>query len=311
MSDIHVRPATALDVDPILDALEPQEFVKPLTREQLRALFTYPWTPPRDYGLVLIGDDSVQGYEGIVYSPPRDIEGQRLTMANLTTAFVNPKYRTRRTPEGVVRYSIELIRAAQRTDCLVTVFSAKGPNNVVPRLLASLGFDEVSSAERFYGLGTHAGTLLFPKGRVLAGAGRIAAMITPEQRRILDDHQPFGCGFYLIEQGARRCFIVTKRRHYRGEFLYPSVKSPRISRRHLPVGDVFYMSDPDVARASWGRFIATVARTERTVGVTCAESFFGGQVPAGTELPQKILAFGPRPSARAVDKLYSELVLLP
>lgn len=310
-TDIYIRRATATDIDAILDVLEPQEFIRPLTREQLRCLFTYTWTAARDLGLLLIGDDAVQGYEGIVYSPERVIEGQRLTTANLTTAFVRPKYRTRRTAEGVVRYSVELIREAMSTGCLVTVFSAKGPNNVVPRLLAGLGFEEVSSAERFYGLGTHWGTLLGPSGRIVAGTERVRARLSPERRTILEHHQPYGCGFYLIEQGTKQCFVVTKRRHYRGEFLYPSVKSPRVRQRHLPVGDVLHLSDPEVARGSWGRLVAHVALAERTAGVTCAESFFGGEIPAGTELPQKILTFGPKPSQRAVDKLYSELVLIP
>jgi hypothetical protein len=312
-SAIHIRPAQAADVERIIDLLEAQEFIKPLTRQQLRALFTYTWAGEKpNHGLVLVDGEKLGGYSATIYSPPRLLDGAQVVMLNAGTLFVQLRYRARRTPTGVIRYSEEVTRAVMALGCPVLVFSARGPNDVVPKILMSCGFEEVCSADRFYTAGATVSTLVRPAGAVLKGTDAIRPHLTPEQLRIMNDHEPYGCRFLLVREGDRTCFVVTKRRRYRGEWIWPSIGVARIRGRYFPVTDVLHLSDPEVAVRSWGRLVATACLTDGTVGVSCTESFFGGAVvPSGTALPQRVLTYGLTTSLRSVDKLYSEQVLLP
>ena len=57
---MRIRPASAADVDKMLDLLEPEEFVQPLTRAELRRLFDYEWADTKiNFGIVLEAGESV------------------------------------------------------------------------------------------------------------------------------------------------------------------------------------------------------------------------------------------------------------
>jgi hypothetical protein len=306
-----IRQAQPADVERILDLIEHQEFIRPLTREQVRRLFTYTWADPKpDVGLILTAGDTVAGLAATVYSPTRTLDGLPTVTLNAGTLFVAMRYRARRTASGVVRYSEELARAVMRQGFPVLVFSARGPNDVVPKILLGLGFEEVCSADRFYAAGTGRGTLWRPSGAVVTALDEIRRYLTAEQRTILRDHEPYGCRFFVVREGERSCLVVTKRRRYRAEWLWPSIRIGRIRGRYFPVSDILHVSDPAVAAGSWGRLVAHVARVDRAVGVTCTESFLDGAVPRGTRIPQRLLVYGRTRSVRSIDKLYTEQVLL-
>ena len=310
---IRIRPAHAADVDRMLDLLEPEEFIHPLTRSDLRRLFDYEWAADTkiNFGLVLEAGESVVGMAATVYSPARRVDGRDVVTVNSGTLFIRPRYRARRTGESVTRFSEELARAVVALGFPVLVFSARGPNDVVPKILAAVGFEEICSEDLFYTAGSHLRTWLRAPGRVERISSRRGRVLTAEQLRIVRDHEPYGCRFYVVREGDGHALVVTKRRRYRGEWLWPSFPVDRIRRRYMPVSDILHMGDPDRTVRSWGRVIARVCREERTVGVTCCRSFFDSVVPAGTSIPQKILACGLTFPVRFVDKLYSEFVLLP
>ncbi len=309
---LAIRQAQAADIEGILDLIEHQEFIKPLTREQVRRLFTYSWADPKpDVGMILTAGEKIAGLCCTVYSPPRTLDGRPTVTLNAGTLFVPMRYRARRTAAGVVRYSEEVARAVMRLGLPILVFSARGPNDVVPKILLGLGFEEACSADRFYAAGIGRGTFWRPSGVVITSRDEILRHLTPEQRAILRDHEPYGCRFSLVREGDRSSFLVTKRRRYRGEWLWPSMPIARIRGRYFPVSDVLHVSDPAVAAGSWGRLVARIARVDRAVGVTCTESFLDGAVPHGTRFPQRLLVYGRTMSVRSIDKLYTEQVLLP
>jgi hypothetical protein len=309
---MRIRPADAADVDKMLDLLEPEEFVQPLTRDQLRRLFDYEWTKTKiNFGIVLEAGESVVGMAAAVYSPPRRIDGRDVVTLNSGTLFIRPRYRARRTGETVTRFSEEVSRAVVALGFPVLVFSARGPNDVVPKILAEVGFEEVCSEDLFYTAGSHLRTWLLAPGRVASISSRRGGALTAEQLRTVRDHEPYGCRFYVVRDAGGHSLIVTKRRRYRGELLWPSFPVDRIRRRYMPVSDILHVSDPDLAARSWGRVVARICREERTAGVTCCRSFFDSVVPSGTSIPQKILVCGLNFPVRFVDKLYSEFVLLP
>lgn len=309
---MRIRPADAADVDKMLDLLEPEEFVQPLTRAHLRRLFDYEWATTKiNFGIVLEAGESVVGMAATVYSPARRIDGRDVVTLNSGTLFIRPRYRARRTGDVVTRFSEEVARAVVALGFPVFVFSARGPNDVVPKILADVGFEEICSEDLFYTAGSHLRTWLRAPGRVASISSRRGGALTAEQLRIVRDHEPYGCRFYVVRDAGGHALIVTKRRRYRAEMLWPSMPVDRLRRRYMPVSDVLHVSDPDRAVRSWGRVIARICREERTAGVTCCRSFFDTVVPAGRSIPQKILVCGLNFPVRFVDKLYSEFVLLP
>lgn len=310
-NSVKVRGARAADVDAILDLLEPTDFVKPLTRDDLRKLFTYTWSDKLDFGKVVVDGDIVGGFGATTYSPPRQLGDRQFAVTNVGTMFVRPRYRARRTESGVVRYSDELIQAAIEDGNPIVAQSARGPNDVVVTLLTDRGFRQISSREIFYTPGSDWTTALRPAGQVTSERAVFSRHLTHEQARILDHHAPYGCRFTLVREGDETCFVVTKQRRYRGTWLWPWFKTPRISGRTFAVSDVLHLSNAALAIRSWGRLVAHTCLRDRSVGLTCAESFLGPSAPDGTSVPQRILALTRGVPDDRVDKLYSEVVLLP
>jgi hypothetical protein len=307
---ITIRPANATDVTAIVDLLAEQEFTRPLTKSQLAVLFNHQWDTKPDYGIVLVTGNRVVGVVNTIYSRPRLIGGEWIRTVNSGTLFVLPRYRARRMDDSIVRYSEELAQAIAQKGLPVSVFSARGPKNVVPEILRGVGFREICPSDLFYTAGSNLRTACWPHGTVTSGVA-VQERITAEQRVLLDDHAPHDCQFYVVEAGGRRAFIVTKRRRCRGERLWPWMGISRVEKRSFLVTDVLHISEPDVAVGAWGRLVARICTAERTVGVTCSRMFFGRQVPAGREIPQATYAFGPPAVVGQLDKLYSEAVLLP
>lgn len=311
-SSLAIRPATASDVDAIVELLVTQEFTRPLTRDQLRRLFLHQWQAPRpNHGFVLVDADAIVGVIGTLFSPPRIINGQPQVTLNASTLFILPRYRARRHSGGIVRYSAELIRSLMALGFPTLVFSARGPNDVVPAILDELGFERISASEIFCHPGSSMGTLVRPRGTIHRSPGRLRAALTSDQLALVHDHEMHGCHSMVIEERGRICLVITRRRRYKGAWLWPRSNLNRLRKRSFPVTDVLHLSDPEVALSSWGRFVMHACRIERTVGVTCSSSFFGGTVPMGTPVPQRIFAANRTMPVRSIDKLYSELVLLP
>lgn len=307
----EVRLAGPADVEGILDLLEPEEFIKPFTRRQLRGLFTYSWTESKpDLGVMLTAGPEVVGFAGTIYSPSRTLDGRRTVTLNAGTLFIRSSYRVRRTPAGVIRFSDEIVRAVVSRGHPVLVFSARGPNDVVPRILLGCGFEEACSADLFFMAGTGGTTLWRPGGTVVTTPEEVRPHLTPEQLTVVRHHEPHGCRFFLVKQGDRTCFVVTKRRHYRGGWLWPSASIARVRERRFPVTDVLHISDPAVAVPSWGRLVAQASRLDRSVGLTCTASFLGSVAPKGTRFPQRLLVYGRTTSVESLDKLYTEQVVL-
>jgi hypothetical protein len=310
-ASLVVRTAGAADVEGILDLLEPQEFIKPFTRDQVRGLFTYAWADPKpDLGVILTAGERIVGFAGTLYSPSRTLNGRPIVTLNAGTLFIQAGHRVRRTSTGVIRYSEEIVRVVVSRGHPVLVFSARGPNDVVPKILLGYGFEEACSADLFFMAGSGGRTLWRPGGTVLTAPEAVRRLLTAEQLTIVRHHEPYGCRFYLVKEGDRHCFIVTKRRHYRGEWLWPSVSIARVRGRRFPVSDVLHISDPAVAVPSWGRLVAQASRLDGTVGLTCTASFLGSVAPTGTPFPQRLLVYGRSTPVESLDKLYTEQVVL-
>ena len=118
---LHLRPAQQADAERILDLLEPQEFVKPLTRAQLRALLVYRWTTRRDLGLVLTAGGEIVGYQNLIYSPPRTLDGRTVVTASPGPFFIRDEYRSLGFGRRLLEHLLERAGAAGVSEAFLEV----------------------------------------------------------------------------------------------------------------------------------------------------------------------------------------------
>lgn len=292
---VRVRLLLREDVPAVLDLVTRQEFARGLAPAALRRVFDYPWTPERPHGgFVLVADERIVGCTGVIFSR-RVIEGREHGFANTTTAFVEPEYRG---------YSLLLMKAVMELQDWTLVTLTASPE--VARVLERIGFEVVSRRR----LAWSPFALPFSGGGVtiLDQPSEIEPLLDDAQRRVLRDHLPW-CGHYLVNEGARRCYVVTRRRHEKGWFL-PRIFPRRLRARYWAVSDLLHVSDPAVAVRHWAALRRRIGWRERSLAITAEESFLGGLAPDARSTPHHVHAYRRRTDPRTIDGLYSELVLL-
>lgn len=95
--------------------------------------------------------------------------------------------------------------------------------------------------------------------------------------------------------------------------LMADVLFPRLpSGRRLPVTEILHLSASADLDRLWARLVSSLCWRDRSVGVLCTESFFPAWKPSGRRIRQTFRVYnrGGLPM-HAIDKLYSEAVLLP
>ncbi|MGE3178488.1 MAG: hypothetical protein AB7O32_13565 [Vicinamibacterales bacterium] len=308
---VTIRPAGDADVEPMLDLVENQAFVHPLTRADLRRLFTIQWDERAPLRGFVLEDDGghLLGCLGVISSPPRHVAGRRLVTANLHTMFVDSRRRYHQAGGSARRYSLDLLAASTSLGVPVTALTARGPGEVVPRLLSQLSFEAVSDGDVFSS--RHAAMLgaLRQPGTVVSSREAVDRWLDEEQQRIVADHRALGCGCHVLHDGGRSCLIITRRRQYPVEWLWPFASWRRIGRRRVPVTDILHLSDADLAGRSWDRLVSHVSRAEASLGVSCATAI--RPTSARPTIPRKMFVHGRQTPPGSIDKLYSELALLP
>lgn len=293
-----VRPLRPDDVNAVVDLVGEQEFARGQSRDALRLLFDYPWSPDKpNTGYVLTVGDTIVGAAGLVYST-RTIDGCEHRFANTTTWYVAPEYR---------RYSHLMMKTALSLEDYTLVSLSAAPH--VAQTLEKAGFEVLSRRRLFFGPFAGPLTALARDGQILDAEPEVARVLSDEHRRILEDHLPFGCRHYVVKERDRYCYLVTRRRWEKGWFL-PRVAPDRLRERRYPVSDVLFVSDAAVALRHWLPLRWRMMRRERSVGVTAEESFLGDLAPAAVSTPHRIHVLRRRTPPRSIDALYSERVLL-
>ncbi len=296
--DVAVRPLRREDVPQVVDLVSAQEFAQGQPREAFFRIFDYPWTPDRPHsGFVLTAGGKIVGAAGTIFST-RTIDGREHRFVNTSTFFVAPEYR---------RYSLLVMKAVLGLQDHALVTLTASPE--MSQLLEKIGFEVVSRRRLFFGPLSRPLAGLLRGGQILDAEREIAGALLPEHLRIHRDHQGLGCGHYVVKDGDRYCYLVTKRRREKGWFL-PRFLPSRLRRRRWPVSDVLFVSDPEIAMRHWLPLRWRVARREGTVGVAVEESFLGAFAPKATFTPHHVHVYRRRTDPRSIDALYSELVLL-
>lgn len=261
----------------------------PLSDEQdWRNVFDYQWQHEEGHcGYALLDDaGEAVGMIGMVFSE-RQIDGATHKLCNLHTWWVREDHRGR---------SLMLLRPLLKLEgYTITHFT---PCDKVRALSKRLGFDEISVQLR----------VLLPWGAsprrwddaeeaLTYDLDEIAKRLTESDRRIFDDHQPYGCGHVLVRDGDATCYL-----------LYTVVV-----RHRLPYVHIHYISNRDLfaecettirsslLRRHKVRFVALDARLVQDMKFPASFDFWA---PANGLYKSDSL----RPEQ--IDNLYSDIVFL-
>ncbi|WP_431266737.1 GNAT family N-acetyltransferase [Dankookia sp. P2] len=289
----RIRAVTPADLDPLCRFLEASFVGSGIGASVWRRLFEYQWLEEaHDHGLLLVAGDEIVGFLGTVHArhPLRD--GARF--CNFSSWYVRPQYRG---------WGIALLVAASRdADTTYTSFT---PSTLSQRAFAALQFTKLGGSRIFMPLFTHADTLTAPAPRIDCEPEVVRGLLDPAEQQVFDDHAPFGCLQLVIRSGTERAYLVIKRRVQR---------MPGRLLRSLPVrfpySEVLYCSAPQLLAQHLERVKLAVLRRQRT-GALVADSRLWSVPPRGIALPNHAVYQSATLDGRGIDKLYSELVLLP
>lgn len=260
----------------------------PLSDEAVwRSVFDYQWDKEEDYcGYAFLDDaDEVIGMLGMIFSE-RWIDGSARKFCNLHTWWVREDHRGR---------SLALLRPVTKlTGYTITHFT---PCDIVRAVTKRLGFQELSSQLK----------ILLPMGffsrkyscesTLEYDEQEIRGSLTKVDKKIFEDHYPYGCNHVLIREPDQVCYLL---------YTY-------VVRHRLPYCHIQYMSNMDVfarnervVRASLlkrhkARFVAVDARLVRDMKFPFSFDFWA---------PANALYKSSEVKPDQIDNLYSDVVFL-
>jgi hypothetical protein len=260
----------------------------PLSDEQdWRSVFDYQWEKEEDHcGYALLDEGKVVGMLGMVFSE-RLIDGSKKKFCNLHTWWVREDHRGR---------SLSLLRPILKLDeYTITHFT---PCDTVRAVTKRLGFTDLSSQlrillpNRFF-----SGNHTTDDSSLIYDQQAIAERLAEHEKRILRDHQPYGCGHLLVSDGDDYCYL-----------LYTHVVRHRMPYCHIHYISnkaLFVAREPTIRRSLLDRHHARfVVVDDRMVqGIRFRRSF---KFWAPANALYKSSDVGPD----QIDNLYSDVVFL-
>jgi acetoacetyl-CoA synthetase len=131
-------------------------------------------------------------------------------------------------------------------------------------------------------------------------------LLNETDRRIFHDHLPYDCVHAVISEGAEYCYVVAKRRVRRTPVhrLFPLMTK-------FPYSELIYCSAPKILARHLERIKFGILRRQRTAALVADEHLFPLSSPRGLKLRKEALYRAASLHPRELDKLYSEIVVLP
>ena len=301
---LTIRPATSADLPAILDLLEPQELMKPLTRRQIAEMWLYRWRDPADpLGLVVVdAAQKIGGVLQVIYSPVRVHHGTRFRTATLTSMYIRPSFMFERDREpnsthkgeGIWRSSVAMVRHVQAEGVIALSLSAR-EDSAGQTLSGELGFDTYSKGYLFTP----------PSLCVPLTMAPVVDAIAVDHRRWLTDHAPYGCRGW----SSLGCFLMTKRVFRPAGKVFPWLTRGR--HRRIPVTEILHLSDSEAVVDHWPAFVTALCLRDRTLGVLCPESLFDIRQPKGLHIARAFRVHGRTVPIACLDSLYTEIPVMP
>jgi acetoacetyl-CoA synthetase len=260
-----------------------------------KRLFSYGWLADKpDLGLVLEVDDQIVGFLGKVYSL-RHIAGKSGLICGLSSFYVLPKYRGR---------GLGLLTAAVQ-DQNVT-YTSHTPNRLSRRMLQVLNFVQLDECKVILPPFVNADTLLKSRPQISLNPGVVRQSLDAWQCRIFDDHSQYDCLQMSVRDGPNLAHIVVKRRAY----WFGPLRRFIPENAWLPYSEVMHCSAPKLLARHLERVKLKILWQQKTVAIVVDPRLLPAKVH-GISLRVPQLYRSSTFEARDIDKLYSELILLP
>jgi fatty-acyl-CoA synthase len=276
-----IRPATPADIEPLCRFLHQAFTSVPLPT--WRRLFDYPWLDEKpDLGHLLTVGNEIVGFLGAIYAS-RKIRGKAGIVCNLTSWYMLPQYRGR---------GVELLDAAIRKEHVT--FTALTPAPAVISMLEAMGFARLNQRRIELPPLLHVDTLRERGLSISFDPEGVRRSLDDQERLIFDDHAPYDCLLLSATVGSEHAFLVVKRRAAK-----------------TPFSEILYCSNPALLTRHLERIKLAILQRQRTLRLVCDEGLLPERPRGWYRQLSAQLYHSPLFAASELDKLYSELVLLP
>jgi hypothetical protein len=290
---VEIRFADATDVEPICELLGSGFPLVPVPF--WRSMIAYPWLPAGDkpdLGAAVVAGNEIVGFLGAMYSN-RVVDGRFERFCNVFAWYIRPGYR---------HYSLSLLLFLVRRPGLT--FVNVTPADYVVAMFKRLGF--ILADERRF--------ICMPGVTSLLSGRRPRLQMVPEHEvdeallgavdyRIFQDHFGHSVRRVVLAAGGEVCLLVTKR------MCWSQVRFPRT--------DLYYASNRDFLARHFDRILPRLLLRDKTVALHADPRQLGFRprgartIPATALYPSTTLIRSERVPTTAIDRLYTELVLLP
>jgi GNAT superfamily N-acetyltransferase len=239
---VIVRPAEQGDIDSVVDLLFDNMSQK-VSKERWRRLLDYPWRPAdADRGRVAVDDGRIVGFLGLVYVD-RPIGGRIERFCNICAWYLLKSHRGQGIGQEI---QFSAVADPRMTYTIMTATAATGQ-----AFRTNSGFNVLDDTR--YLLRRNAG------GRstveLIDDPDRIAPLLAPGDRTILEQHRPYNVRHLLARSGGEACYIVMQVKRKGADIDYYEVMyandgrllleiAPSIARVLLPSDTAVFAIDP-------------------------------------------------------------------
>ncbi|MBR1175857.1 acetoacetate--CoA ligase [Bradyrhizobium sp. KB893862 SZCCT0404] len=296
-SGLHVRAVGPEDVEPVCRFLEEAFCESRIEATSWRRLFNHGWSD-HGRGFMLFDGNALVGFIGAVAARRHVNEGAVL-VSNLSSWVVNAKYRG---------WGLALL--ASMLDDENATYTCFTPQPSSWAALMAQRFKPLDSQRIAMPPLLQAATL-FASSRALISFDPVLVRekLTRHQKQIFDDHAPYDCLQLVIIDGPDHAYLVVKRREHR---LAASRLGglARLLPRPIPYSDILHCSAPALLMRHLERVKLAILRRQRTAALVAEARLFPVR-PRGVVLPMSTCFRSPLTAVGELDRLYSEIVLLP
>ena len=239
---VIVRPAEQGDIDAVVDLLFDNMSQK-VPKERWRRLLDYPWRPAdADLGRVAVDGDRIVGFLGLVYAD-RPIGGRIERFCNICAWYLLKSHRGQGVGQEI---QFSAVADPRMTYTIMTATVATG------RAFESHSGFQVLDDKRYL-LRRDAGARRTIE--LIDDPDRIAPLLAPDDRIILEQHRPYNVRHLLARAGGEACYIVMQVKRKGEDIDYHEVMyasdgrllrefAPSIANALLPSDTAVFAIDP-------------------------------------------------------------------
>jgi acetoacetyl-CoA synthetase len=291
----HLRAVGSDDQEPVCRFLEQMFQESGIKAATWRRLFEHGWSD-HNRGFVLLDGNAIVGFLGAIVAR-RQVNGEAALVCNVSSWSVHAKYRG---------WGMALLAALLQDESLT--YTAFTPAPISWAALLAQRFTPLDSYRIVMPPLLQAETLFAPNRPVISfDPAVVRARLTSQQRQIFDDDAPYDCLQFTVSDGSDHAFLVVKRRTYR----LNARRLGKVLPVRIPYSDILHCSAPELlSRHLEERVKLAILRRQRTAALVTEARLFPVQ-PRGLKHPLRTCYRSPLLAAGDIDKLYSEIVLLP